>query len=276
MRTAFCDAYQLTKYSVCITCFNEVGTVRGSLNSLLGQLNENYEVIIVDNYSTDGTYEILRDFETTHGVKVIQRACTRGMGRQIAFENSSGEYIVANLDLDDLFMPVLDKLLTVYQARVGDNLMAIFNSSPTTGMTNGWPQNITIGPRELIATIGGWRDLNVFEDWDIWSRAAQVHKYCWTSSQFAANEPSHPEQKQAVTRMAKRYERYRDRLRLGLSIFSPGEEIGLPQRIAYISARLSLLFGSRLVGQDPEFNSLDSSFFVELPTSKIPGANEVA
>jgi glycosyltransferase involved in cell wall biosynthesis len=275
MKTVLCDAKQLTKYSVCITCFNEAGTVRESLKSLLGQLNEIYEVIVVDNFSSDGTYEILREFERTNVIKVIQRRCSRGLGRQIAFENASGEYIIANLDLDDTFMPVLDKVVAMYQERADGNLMAIFNSSPSSDPTTGWVQNITIGPRELIKTIGGWRDLNVFEDWDIWSRAARVHRYCWTWFRFAANEPFHPEQKRATTRIANRYERYRVRLRLGMRIFSPGEEVGVTQRVAYLAARLSLLFESVLVGQDPEFSSLDPSFFVELPPGKIPGANRL-
>jgi glycosyltransferase involved in cell wall biosynthesis len=274
LRTALYDGIKLTKYSVCMTCFNEVGTVRESLNSLLGQLNEKYEVIVVDNFSVDGTYEVLREFERTHGVKVIQRRCSRGLGRQIAFENASGDYIIGNLDLDDIFMPAMDKLTTLYHEKAEGYLMAIFNFIPSPGTFAGWAQNITIGPNELIASLGGWRDLNVFEDWDIWSRAAKVHKYCWTSLRYTMNDPSDPGQKRAVVRMSNRYERYRDRLRLGMRIFYPGEEVGMPQRIAYTAARLSLLFQRGLVGQDPDFNSLDPSFFIEFPTTKIPGANK--
>jgi hypothetical protein len=123
-------------------------------------------------------------------------------------------------------------------------------------------QNITIGPRELIRSIGGWRDLNLFEDWDIWSRAGRAQKYCWTSLRFAANETVHAESKRAVVRLAQRYERYRDRLLLGLKVFSQGERIGPSQRIAYIAARASLLFRSVLAGQDPGFDSFNPDFFI--------------
>jgi glycosyltransferase involved in cell wall biosynthesis len=51
----------MPKYSVCATRFSEVATVRNSVNSLLKQLNENYEVVIVDNFSTDGTYDKLQE-----------------------------------------------------------------------------------------------------------------------------------------------------------------------------------------------------------------------
>jgi glycosyltransferase involved in cell wall biosynthesis len=253
----------MTKYSVCMTCFNEVATARESLNSLLGQLGENFEVVVVDNFSADGTYQVLREFERSHGVKVIQRRCSRGLGRQLAFENASGEYIIANLDLDDIFLPVLNEVVTRYHEKVGGKLLTVYNSTPPPEMGERWVQNITIGPRELIASLGGWRDLNVFEDWDIWSRANKYHSYRWTSFRFAANETIHLESRLAPTRLARRYERYRDRLRLGRRIFSPGEKIGPSQWLAYIAARLSLLFRGVLVGQDLQFNSLDLGLFVD-------------
>lgn len=262
----------MPKYSVCMTCFNEVSTVRESLNSLLGQLTDDYEVVIVDNFSKDGTYEKLREFEQSHQVKVIRRRCSRGLGRQIAFENASGKYIISNLDLDDVFLPVLEEIVALYHEKANQRVLAIFNSSSLPNLATEWVQNVTIGPRELIASLGGWRDLNIFEDWDIWSRANRAHEYCWTTFKFAPNKVLHPEGKQVVTRLTQRYGRYRDRLRLGLRIFSPGEEITLSQRLAYTAARFSSVFQGVLVGQDPEFNSYDPRYFVDLERTASPGA----
>jgi glycosyltransferase involved in cell wall biosynthesis len=254
----------MAKYSVCMTCYNEFPNVRESLGRLLVQLNEDYEVVVVDNFSRDGTYEVLGEFERSHGVRVIQRRCTRGVGRQIAFENSCGDYIIANLDLDDMFTPVLGAVVAGYHRKVEGKLMAAFNSPPTPGGRAGWSQNITIGPRALIASIGGWRDLNIYEDWDIWSRAARTDSYRWTSFRFAENEPLPTEPKGAYTRLSRRIERYRNRVRLGLKVFTPGEKVGLSQRVAYIVARLTSPFHPALSGQDPRFNSFDPRFYVEL------------
>jgi glycosyltransferase involved in cell wall biosynthesis len=251
------------KYSVCMTCYNEAETVRASLNSLLGQLNDNYEVVIVDNFSKDGTCEVLREYEKSHDVKVIQRHCSRGLGRQFAFEYSSGSYIIANLDLDDIFLPVLDRVMTMYHQKAEGKLLVIFNTTPPPDLTYAWVQNMTIVPRQLVATLGGWRDLNIFEDWDIWSRAERAHKYLWSSYRFAANETFHSEPKSAFTRLVGRYERYRIRLRLGRRIFSPREEIGMSQTLAYLAARLSMLFQKPLVGQNPEFKSEALAHFVD-------------
>jgi glycosyltransferase involved in cell wall biosynthesis len=256
----------MPRYSICMTCFNEISGVRAALDSLLPQLDDSYEVVVVDNYSTDGTYEALQEYEKHRGVKVIQKRCSRGKGREFAFEQASGDYIIANLDLDDVFLPVVERIVARYHEIAEGNLIVVFNFA--VAPNEEWVQNITIGPRELVSSLGGWRDLNIFEDWDLWSRADQAHRYCWTSLRFAANPSLHPESPRAVIRLRRRYERYRERLRLGMKIFSEGERVGLSQRIAFAGARLYLLRRGVLRGQDPSFEPLDPRLFVDFRTGE--------
>ena len=70
------------KYSLCITCFNEAKTVLDSMNSLMGQIDDEFEIVVVDSASKDGTYDILRTFEKDSRVKIIQRKSNRGVGRK--------------------------------------------------------------------------------------------------------------------------------------------------------------------------------------------------
>jgi glycosyltransferase involved in cell wall biosynthesis len=252
------------RYSVCMTCYNEAPSVKDSLNSLLKQLNEDFEVVVVDNFSEDGTFEILKEFERSHRLKAIQRRCSRGLGRQIAFENSAGEYVIANLDLDDIFLPVIGEVLDTYHQNVEGELLAVFNTAPPPDLTYAWVQNITIAPRKLLVSLGGWRDVNIFEDWDLWSRASKAGRYHWTTHAFAKNVTYNPESRAATKRLGKRYERYLIRLRLGMRIFTPGEKKGPSQRMAYLLAKLALPFKGVLGGQDPLFQSLDMKYYVEL------------
>jgi len=261
----------MPKYSVCMTCYNEARTVKDSLNSLLQQLDDDYEIIVVDNFSHDGTREVLKEFERSKGVKVIQKRCSRGLGRQVAFENSSGEYIIANLDLDDIFLPVLKQATARYHEIAEGNLTALFNF--LTGPSEDWVQNMTVGPRDLISSLGGWRDLNVFEDWDLWSRANVAHRYGWSSYRFAANETLHPETKGAYSRLVSRYGKYKARLQLGMRIFSPHERVGLSQRLAYLGARLSVLPTGVYEGQDVNFKPLDENLYVNL--FPVPGGGAI-
>ena len=257
-----------------MTVYNEAPTVRASFKSLLSQLDENYEVVVVDNFSKDGTYEVLREFEESSRVKLIQRRCSRGLGRQLAFEHSSGAYVIANLDLDDIFLPVLDEIVASYHQKAEGRLLAVFNTTPPPDLTYAWVQNVTLAPRELVAAIGGWRDLDTFEDWDIWSRAEKAGKYLWSTYRFAANPTAHAEPNRAIARLLSRYERYQIRLKLGRRIFSPDEKVGLSQRLAYYGARVSMLFQRPLVGQDPEFKSEDLNLFVNLGAEGV-GSGEV-
>jgi len=247
-----------------MTCFNEVGTVEKSFRSLIRQLDSNFEVIVVDNFSTDGTYDILRDLQYGYGIRVIQRRCSRGIGRQVAFEYASGDYIIANMDLDDFFLPVLNQIIGLYHDQVEGKMLVVFNAKPPPDMTFGWVQNITIAPRELVASVGGWRDLNVFEDWDIWSRASKAGKYCWTSFKFAENETLHPEPTKPLDKLRDRYLRYWYRLKLGRKVFDRGERTSISQKLPYWGANLSLIFGGKLEGQDPEFDSQSLGLFVDL------------
>ena len=48
------------------TVYNNSAYIKNSIDSIIGQFNdfkENFEIVIVDNYSSDGTYEILKEYQ---------------------------------------------------------------------------------------------------------------------------------------------------------------------------------------------------------------------
>lgn len=145
-------------YSICITNYNTVDTIRDSLNSILNQIDDRFEVIVVDNYSTDGSREILEDYARQGKIKLILKKCTRGRGRQIAFEHSCGEYIISGLDMDDVFYPVLKEILETYHSKYEGCL----------GLTKG-----QISPRWVAEKVG-WKDLQYREDIDYIRRASKL------------------------------------------------------------------------------------------------------
>src|SRR2546428_13910234 len=93
------------KYSICVTHYNNAPTLRQSLDCVLNQIDDRFEVIIVDNLSSDGSANILQDYSLREKITLIRRRCSRGRARQTAFENSSGDYVIANLDMDDVGRP---------------------------------------------------------------------------------------------------------------------------------------------------------------------------
>ena len=120
--------WRLQSYSICITHRNNKPTLKLSLDSILNQIDDRFEVIVVDSLSSDGSSEILREYARSGKIKLIEKKCSRGKGIQIGFENSSGKYIISNLDMEDIFNPCLLSLLREYHSKsegktpLGDNV----------------------------------------------------------------------------------------------------------------------------------------------------------
>ena len=79
-------------YSICTTCYNSVSCVDGFMEPFT-KLSNDYELVIVDGGSTDGTYEKLLQYSNLNNFKLIRQKCSRGKGRQIAMEASSAPVV---------------------------------------------------------------------------------------------------------------------------------------------------------------------------------------
>ncbi|MCE0497071.1 MAG: glycosyltransferase family 2 protein [Methylacidiphilales bacterium] len=129
-------------FSVIIPTYNRADMLRETLESVFAQTFEDYEVIVVDDGSTDHTVEILRGYPR---VKVLTQT-NRGPGaaRNHGVSRSSGQYL-AFLDSDDLWFPWT---LGVYQQ------VALQHASP--GFITGTPLVFTTD-----AKLPGTRDKDV-------------------------------------------------------------------------------------------------------------------
>lgn len=90
-------------FSVVIPCFNRRDLVNATLESVFAQSFTDFEVIVVDDGSTDGTFEMIEAW--TPRVKVIRQANGgAARARNAGLREAVGEY-VAFLDSDDLWFP---------------------------------------------------------------------------------------------------------------------------------------------------------------------------
>lgn len=89
-----------------------------TIESVIAQTYTNWEMIIVDDCSSDGSYEIALEYEKQDSrIKVLKNVKNSGaaVSRNKAIEVSQGEYL-AFLDSDDLWMPEkLEKQLKFMQ-----------------------------------------------------------------------------------------------------------------------------------------------------------------
>lgn len=104
-----------SKVSIIVPLYNTKNLLAETIESVLSQTYTNWEMIIVDDCSTDGSYEYAMTFsEKEQRIKVFQLSCNSGPGeaRKYGYEKAEGE-IIAFLDSDDLWMPVkLERQIT--------------------------------------------------------------------------------------------------------------------------------------------------------------------
>ena len=101
------------KVSVIIPCFNEVNTVETLLNNVIKEKSCEKEIIIIDDFSTDGTRKILQNLNGIKYTKLILNDTNRGKGYCIkkGIEKSTGDIILIQ-DADLEYSPTDYKILT--------------------------------------------------------------------------------------------------------------------------------------------------------------------
>ncbi len=163
--------------SVIIPMYNSAKFIPQTLESLLYQTMTDFEVVVVDDCSTDNSVEVVESFAERfnvgggcrlHVIKLRENTGTPGLPRNVGIQYARGKYI-AFLDSDDLYTKTaLEELSTLaedYQADIvnlncrfhlyGGQAMSIDDPRMTdfNELTN--PKNFTLikGVRTQINTI---------------------------------------------------------------------------------------------------------------------------
>jgi glycosyltransferase involved in cell wall biosynthesis len=189
------------RVSVIIPAFNAAGCVRRAVDSVLGQSFQDFELLVVDDGSTDDTRAVLAEY----GNRLRLLAKENGgpaAARNHGLQNACGEY-VAFLDADDCW--ITEKLQR--QVELLDTRLEVGFCSTATQVVDSagqpvgdWPCRPDAGPlpdilflhgtvisgstsgvlarRQLIEAIGGFDPaLRGFEDPDLWIRLAARTEY---------------------------------------------------------------------------------------------------
>jgi glycosyltransferase involved in cell wall biosynthesis len=92
----------IPKISIVTPTFNGIATLRETIESVLGQDYKNWEHIVIDGGSTDGTVDLVRSYPHLQWISEKDRghydAMNKGIGR------ASGD-VVAVLNADDVYRP---------------------------------------------------------------------------------------------------------------------------------------------------------------------------
>jgi glycosyltransferase involved in cell wall biosynthesis len=113
--------------SVIIPAFNAAGDIRQTLTSVLAQTYQAFEVIVVDDGSSDATGAIVQEFVAKDARFQLIRQSNAGVGaaRNTAIRKARGKYI-APLDADDFWFPEKLEQQVACMERGGDDTGLVY------------------------------------------------------------------------------------------------------------------------------------------------------
>ena len=187
----------MPRVSVIIPTFNRALLVTETIDSVLAQTYRDFEIIVVDDSSTDNTSEVLSKYGDHIRVVVHPTNLGLSVARNSGIHHSAGEF-VAFLDSDDLWLPTkLEQQINLLDATPGlDWVYAdVENFDDKTGLNLGFYSqgqpphqgnvlqklifsnfictDTTLIRRTVFYAVGLFYDNEkTAEDWDMWLRIA--------------------------------------------------------------------------------------------------------
>lgn len=148
---------QRPKISVIMSVYNGMPYLKGAVESIFNQTYDNFEFIIVDDASTDGTREYLKSLKDKR-IKLIKNSKNLGLAVSLnkALRQTQGDYI-ARMDADDISLP---KRL--------ETQIKVFDDDPSITICGTWADLIDekdkiIGDRKYPISDSGIKKLLAWE-----------------------------------------------------------------------------------------------------------------
>jgi glycosyltransferase involved in cell wall biosynthesis len=206
--------------SVVITCFNYGRYLKKCLDSVLAQSVGDFEVVVIDDGSTDDTAEVIRPFRKDSRIRFHYQA---NQGQTIAkntgIQLSQGE-LIAFLDADDYWEPnKLERQLPLFANRaVGVTYTGFYftdlqdrcipadppagylayrrgNVTRWLGFDNFVPFSAAMIRRSLLDAHGSFDPaLRMGIDWDLWLRMSCETEFDFVPDQLIAYRVGHANQ----------------------------------------------------------------------------------
>lgn len=184
-----------TLITIIMPCYNASGTIHGAIASIQAQSLADWELIVVDDGSSDNSLEIIRGIDEPRLHLFTQPNRGSASARNHGLRNASGRFI-AFLDSDDSWNPqFLEKMLHALET-CGDAVLA-YCGWQNLGIEGGrgkpyippdydpldrtevllggcrWPIHGVLVRRDAIEKAGGFDEsLQASVDYDLWLRVA--------------------------------------------------------------------------------------------------------
>lgn len=196
----------MPKVSAIITTFNRADYLKKAIESVLNQTFTDFELLILDNSSTDNTESVVKSLGDNRLRYIKHKPLGISQARNLAVRESTGKFI-SFLDDDDIWLPCkLEKQLEVFER--GDKDLSLvyggFVKINAAGKKVGihkpvlrgnilrellWQKDDFTGSasnpmikKSVIDNLGGYDEqVTTGEDWELYLRLAEKDKIDFTS-----------------------------------------------------------------------------------------------
>jgi glycosyltransferase involved in cell wall biosynthesis len=206
----------MPKISVIIPTYNRLPMLKEAVDSVLAQDFEDFELIVVDDGSTDGTYEAIKEYGGR--VKVLQNPQNRGVsaarnkgilhakGKYLAFLDSDDLWVKGKLNIQATFMDDNPQYPLCYTDEIWIRKGKRVNPMMKHAKYSGWILEkclplCTISPssammrKTLFKRVGLFDEaLPVCEDYDFWLRVSVRFPIFFIDKKLIIKRGGHPDQ----------------------------------------------------------------------------------
>ena len=184
--------------SICIPTYNRKEYLKETINSILAQNYKDFEIVIVDDGSTDGTEDMIKELDVPV-TYYWQQNSGDAAARNKLIELAKGKYI-SFIDSDDLLMPdAIERMVRIMEAENGDVIVygSYFRIDKHGKIYGRCKRRLYSGSitRYLFETIlvhacGSMfptkilkespafdKSLNICSDYDLWLRLSMKHRF---------------------------------------------------------------------------------------------------
>jgi glycosyltransferase involved in cell wall biosynthesis len=165
-------AMNSVKYSICVPNLNMGNSLVSALSSVLSQLDSRFEVIVIDDGSTDDSLVKLNQLKHRFpGLRTIflekDPERTLAETRNISVREARGEYCLLHIDCDDIWEPYILEFVKVFhcvEKLVGEDILLSGHQ-------------INMARRGFLLEHGPYKHWNFGEDKDMWYRLGLLERY---------------------------------------------------------------------------------------------------
>jgi len=201
--------------SIILPTFNRADFIAGALDSVLAQTYRQWECIIIDDGSADGTVDVLKEYHDPRFRYLYQENQGVSGARNTGIAESSGE-VIALLDSDDEWLPAKLETQLSYMREHGYEICQTeeiwirggkrVNQPARYAKPEGWffeqaLEMCLISPSCTMFTKAAWGHIGPFdvqmpscEDYDMWLRACLRYPVGLVREQLTIKHGGRPDQ----------------------------------------------------------------------------------